>query len=39
MAKKKKSSKQERATKLIILLTAILNLVLSVANLIDKLLE
>ena len=36
---KKKSSKQERATQLILLLTAILNLVLSVVNLIDKLIE
>lgn len=39
MARKKKSSKQERATQLIILLTAILNLVLSVVNLVDKLIE
>lgn len=39
MAKKKKNSKQERAAQLIILLTAILNLILSVVNLVDKLIE
>ena len=39
MAKKKKSSKRDRAAQLIILLTAILNLILSVFNLVDKLIE